>query len=780
MDEKEQIMNEIERLKKQLEDLSGQLIDFELPKNYDQMTEEEKKAYHKKQDSLKLQAMKNMNNYSVVRSHTMVSYPLNRSCARNFLREVGALTSIPLERDTFKRTIPEKYKILHKENLEEIDKLIERYNSTKAIRNDRVEFGANFSNFAETYFNKRAVLNLERDANNIFLAKYDRQEDKNGNIIGDKFKFQNLTEEQKKYLIKTRIKVFSEKLGYLQKIASIKVKNDSQQKLTTFMEKYGFLSNQEAFRDGSKKFTTVKSVVSKSGIDMSKVKLQKSELKSKNTSSVSRRDEAKSRYIEINTMRDKFDSFIKFYKGNGRQFSMEFEQNFPEIAEKLYKQKAGSVLSFRSQNLASSPISVQQHEIEKQFEEELRKVNYRLRYASFYIPASVSQASAYLGKSLTNSKTQTEKDFDQMRVKEYEKELRNISLREDLIGYESIFGSLNKGVQDEFTEYVKKHKKNFEKLSEVSKKSELKKFISNKIDKLKETVHKNKFFSLGTEKLEKLNGVLISRKEKMITKEMKGIIDTLGVEQGEIYKHLIQSVKEFTNKYNNEKQVIDKLGEKLEALSSKPYSYETNSQMQSIIKDIDSHNKKLAIIKSSLNNAVSRKSVFESNFASQQIDKAMTSTKTKAVSFNTAKSVFDKYAFPALDAFGETYFIEKNSIEGKQVEKIVASFIMNFKNQVQHLNLTFSDSQYDKLQEFSINLADGLDDDFGSNIRDLKKTQKVLKSELEKAQNQNDSGLANELETYIQRFSKVETELIKKLKSMNIEIGDVTLAKNKK
>ena len=781
MDKKEEILEEIKKLKAQLKELDDQIIDFELPKNYDKMSDEEKKAYHAKQEKLIKEALKNMDNYSVVvSSHTMVSYPKSKAIVNKFSRDVGKLTSIKLVRDTFKRNVPEKHKELHKKNLEEITKQIERYNSTKAIRNDRIEFGPNFMNFAETYFNPRACKYLDKKANKVFLKKYDRQLDKNGNMIGDQFKFQNLTEEQRKFLIKTRMNIFAERLGYLEKIASQKVRKDSKTKQNTYLEKYGFLNNQVAYRNGSKKWTTVNSVVSKAGVDMAKTKLIKSELKDNTTTDETREQKNKAKYIELNVMREKFDKFVKFYKGNGRQFSIEFEQNFPEMAEKIYKKKSGDILSFRTQNLASSPISVQQHEIEKQFDEDLRKVNFRLRYSSFYIPASSSACTVFLGKILTNAKTQTEKNLDQMRVKEYEKELRNINLREDLIGYESIFEALNKSIQKEFSAHVKKIQSKFDKMSDKAKKNELKKFMGTRIDSLKETVHKNKFFSIGTEKLQKLNGVLISKSDKIITKEMKSIIDDLGEEQGGIYKNIIQNIKELTVKLNNENQTIDKLNEKLESLSNKPYSYENNNQIQKILKDTNAHNKKMAIIKSSLDNAIQKKAIFESNFASKQIDKAVTSKTSKIISFNRSKSVFDKYAFPAIDTFGEKYLIDRNTIEGKQVEKIVAAFIMNFKNQVQNMQLSFAETKHEEIKEYIVKLTEHIEDDFGAIIRDLKKTQKVFISSLTDLKETDDQTTTIELEKYIQRLSKIESDLIKKLKGMNIEIGDVTLAKKQK
>ena len=54
------------------------------------MTEEEKKAYHQKQDKLKKEALSNMDNYSVVvNDHTMVTYPKTRLIVNKFARENG-------------------------------------------------------------------------------------------------------------------------------------------------------------------------------------------------------------------------------------------------------------------------------------------------------------------------------------------------------------------------------------------------------------------------------------------------------------------------------------------------------------------------------------------------------------------------------------------------------------------------------------------------------------------------------------------------------------------
>ena len=96
------------------------------------------------------------------------------------------------------------------------------------------------------------------------------------------------------------------------------------------------------------------------------------------------------------------------------------------------------------------------------------------------------------------------------------------------------------------------------------------------------------------------------------------------------------------------------------------------------------------------------------------------------------------------------------------------------------MKLSFGDSENAEIKAFVEKLTEKVEDDFGAIIRDLKKTQKFFVSQIEEAKKSAEKELRVELEKYVQRLSKVESELIRKLKSMNIEIGDVTLVKNKK
>ena len=107
-------------------------------------------------------------------------------------------------------------------------------------------------------------------------------------------------------------------------------------------------------------------------------------------------------------------------------------------------------------------------------------------------------------------------------------------------------------------------------------------------------------------------------------------------------------------------------------------------------------------------------------------------------------------------------------------------FIMNFKNQLQNMKLSFEDCKIEEIRVFVEKQTEKVEDDFGAIIRDLKKTQKFFISQIEETKKAGEKGIQLELEKYVQRLSKVESELIRKLKSMNIEIGDVTLVKNKK
>ena len=332
---RDEILKEIKRLKEENERLKSELIDFKLPKNYNEMSEDEKKAYHKKQKELKTKALMDMENFSRVRDHhAKFSYPKTKSIVFKFVKDVGSLNSIQIERDSFKKSIPDKFKEFHKDQLDTIEKLIERYNSTKAMRNDRIEFGVNFENFAKTYFLPSAVKTLNRMANIAFLKKYSGQMDKNSNPIAEGYKFQSLTEEQQKFLIKTRIKLFADKLNLLLEVAQKKVASDSSSKQKTYLEKNGFLSNQITYRDASKKYTTKNSVINSKAVDMANTRARKSNIKKLSKENGGRYASAQHDLIEWGLIRERFETFVKNYKGNGRQFSVEFQQAFPKLDRK--------------------------------------------------------------------------------------------------------------------------------------------------------------------------------------------------------------------------------------------------------------------------------------------------------------------------------------------------------------------------------------------------------------------------------------------------------------
>ena len=776
---KEEILEEIKRLKAENERLKSELIDFKLPNNYKDMSEEEKKAYHKKQNELKKQALLDIENYSQVKNdQTKFSYPKTKSIVFKFAKEVGMLATIPIERTSFKKTIPDKFKEFHKQQLEDIEKLIERYNSTKAMRNDRIEFGVNFENFAQTYFSKHATKLLINMSNKEFLRKHAGKLDKNSNPIKEDFRIQILTEAQQKDLIKIRIKLFSKRLNDLLVVAQKKIYNDNKAHLQTYLEKNGFLSNQVAYRDASKKYTTKNSVINTKAVDMARIKHRKSGIKHMSfKEDGGRYEKAKHDLIEWGLVREKFENFAKTFKGNGRQFSVEFQQNFPVLAEKTYikSNDDNKNISIRTMNLASSPISVQEHEILKQLEEESTKASNRMQYASDFIPATQTNASFYLGRNFSNAKTKTERELDSVRAKEYKKELKNIAMKKDLIGYETIFDGLNNQIKREFEKHKTKKLPNFERLSNAKKITELQSFISDKASKLEQKVHSNAFFSTNPEKLLKLNGILLNR-EDALAKETKSFISTLSDADAEFYKSLIQSIKEYNTKIANEKKSIDKLGTELEALSYQKFNYENSQKMKKLTNEIQAHTIKLKLHNSSLETTLDKKRNFEKNFASTQIEQAI--SENKSLSYNKSVSVFDKYEFPATDSFGETYYIEDGSIEAKQIQKIINSFIMKFKNQVQNMRLSFEAISGSEVSNYAEKLFDMLSNDFGMNIRDIKKTQKFLSSQLKKETESDNKIVAEEIDNYLQKLKNIESELIKKLKMMNVEIGNVTTKKH--
>lgn len=775
---KQELLEEIKRLREENERLESELIDFKLPKNYNDMSDDEKKAYHKKQEELKKNALKDMENFSQVKNtEAKFSYPKSKLSAFKFSKEVGKLKTIKIERNNFKKSIPDEYKEFHKQQLEDTEKLIERYNSTKAMRNDKIEFGVNFENFAKTYFLPHAVKTMVSQANRKFLKKYSGYNDKNANPIAEGYKFQSLTEEQQKDLIKIRINLFSNKLNKLLVVAQTKINNDNKPNPQTYLEKNGFLSNQVAYRDASKKFTKKTSIINKGAVDMARTKQRKSGIKTGSfRDNKDRYASAQHDLIEWGLTREKFETFSKNFKGNGRQFSVEFQQNFPKLAKKTYLKSDGArnAASISSLNLASSPISVQQHEITKKLEEEVQKATARMQYVSDFIPATESHSAVYLGRNFSNAKSKTERELDKARAREYKKELKNIAMRKDLIGYETIFDGLNGQIKTEFNKYKDKHLKNFDALSNSKKIAELQSFIAEKAEKFEQVVHSNAFFSTSPDKLLKLNGVMLNKGDA-VSKETKNFIANLSPSDAEFYKGLVQTIKECKAKIASEKADIEKLGTDLEALSFEKFSYENSQKMKKITEKMQSHTIKLKLASTSLETAEEKKRNFEKSFAAAQIKQALSENKT--LHYNKSISVFEKYVFPATDAFGETYNIEEGTIEAKQIQKIINAFIMKFKNQIQSMKLSFETLSEKEVSNYADKLFDTLSDDFGMNIRDIKKTQKYLAGRYKTAEGANQDKIAVEIDNYLQKLKNIESELIKKLKMMNVDIGNVTTKK---
>ena len=63
------------------------------------------------------------------------------------------------------------------------------------------------------------------------------------------------------------------------------------------------------------------------------------------------------------------------------------------------------------------------------------------------------------------------------------------------------------------------------------------------------------------------------------------------------------------------------------------------------------------------------------------------------------------------------------------------------------------------------------------NIRDIKKTQKYLTAQFKTAQENGNDKISVEVDNYLQKLKNIESELIKKLKMMNVDIGNVTTKK---
>ena len=423
-------------------------------------------------------------------------------------------------------------------------------------------------------------------------------------------------------------------------------------------------------------------------------------------------------------------------------------------------------------DLSKSPVAVQQRDILKILNEEIEMDNKRLKYASFYIPASASTNSVFVGKVFTNAKSKRELALDGDRANELTKTLKLVVSQKEILGFDKVFEKLNFGVQKEF---LKKYENLIAGLSDPQKFEKLEGFLKYEIEDAKSKVNNNGFLSSKKALLQKLNGVYVERVKE--TDEELEKMKAVDGEKAKIYKSLIQNLTSANQKYAAEQTNMTKLMEQLKNLMSGPQKAETRAKTIQVRSALDNSRIKLKSLKTFVEDAEERKRLFEQAYASEQIKKAV--TENTNIVYNVSKSVLDSYVFPRTNSKGEKVYIEPNTTLAKQIDRVISTFVMQFKTYIQATVKSAKLFKNASIKRVVNNISNKLSDDFGKTIRDLKKCQKYISEALSgEDELLNDKSYKTELENDLLRLQNIEKKLIAALKKMGVEISEITAKKS--
>lgn len=417
--------------------------------------------------------------------------------------------------------------------------------------------------------------------------------------------------------------------------------------------------------------------------------------------------------------------------------------------------------------LENSPFAVQKRELIKLIEEQIKKDENRIKYSTPYIPAVESTTMVFVGKIYTNAKSNKEKAIDKARAEKLKQTLKKITSQKSLMSFDKVIASVSPLYKDKFLTMVGKK---IDSMSDSQKFTKFENYLKGEIQNALSVVRRDNLFSSKKVQLEQLNGVYVERVKGVFNKAIKDSV--LDENQTKLYKSLLKNLESSYSKYKAEESVVDELAAELKGLMEGFQSPEIRAKIISVRSDLNAARIKLRSLKNIFDDAESRKKAFEQSVASQQIEKAV--KKNVNIVYNKSKSVFDDYDFFVTTDSGEKEVIDADSTVAKQIDKVVSSFIMKFKSHVQNIMKTEILQNDENINKQFTLISNKLSDDFGKNIRDLKRAQKVLKSTLSSAE---DEALKNELENSYLRLQSTEKTLITALKKMGVEIGEITAKK---
>lgn len=713
------------------------------PKDYYNMTAQEKLAFDEQQNLNKNQAINAKEYSSFYKKNVKISNEKSKSVSKKFAANQGEIY-------TYGNQINTKRKKKHNDKLLDIDSKIATYNATKHMRNSEIDFGNNFEKFASNYLTPNQLKTMMKRYKLASDAEY-----KNVNE-GD----EEATKFSKMMIRQKRERAMADYMNELRRNAAKKVKKDHKRSESFLVERgieadtaYGTVR----YKDGSKKYNKEQSKLSAKA---EKMKFNKTE--------GGRRMIAENKIAYTERLQNEINDFNGTYKGNSKEYIDNLKKHLTEkgfdtgLIDKLVNKHLKNALFGR---LDQKPLAVQIREIMKGLGNDVYKNEKRLQSLNnnAYIPVnSKSDAvSKFVGKTFTGAKTDAEVKSNEQRADDFTKAM-NIFARNasQIVDIRTLINTLPVTVQDAIKRNLEKRLEKEQDFNNQLKM--LQRFLKNQEAKTRKIVNKDNFFKSEKKELTKLGGILVTKKAVRNPSMYGPAAAKLNPTDLKIRESLVSNETSIKNKLKAEEQ-------KLFGLINSVSNAKTMKERKTIRQSIESTEKRVSLYKTMLKSAETRRKEFEKTVASKN-DKAV---KSKLGSFGASNkgSVLDSYSFTKNGAA-----VVKGTTDARQIEQIVREHIAKQVGILDNMSAKYTHKAVSDLKNKIDRIRNTMDNDFGKSLRDLKRVQRELMTTLDNLKKTNKAeyaDLVSKIKDDSDNLDKVEQNLIARLQQMGIDISQV-------
>lgn len=723
-----------EERKAKLDELKSNLIDNSRPADYYNWDNDKQNEYDEQQDLLKNQAL-NTKFSKLAKNHKKVAAVRDRNALLNIAHGFeDKVSKLPVLGSVTARFASDELKRKYEKDLLAADEQISRFNSTAAMRSRGRDFGVGFDDFAKTYFDEKTVNNIKKDLKKQGIS--DTQNDAAAQ--------------------KAREEAIAKQLNKNYSIAKSKFAKVNRVDSTEFGEDQGANVGGVRYKDGTEKYTQIKSRLGFVPSQIVKHYDNKNGKVSKLTKFAydklygNKTQEAAIAYQNQQKLYDQIVEFNKTYKKSMGDYSQAFEDKFgKDIYQKYYLKGFG--------NKKSSPAIVQEKEILKRLENDITK-NLARQSSSGYIPADNDARNKFVAQTLTNAKTRTSIEHDKLMRNAFKDRMKEFNAQTNNGADFSKFDP-NKFLQNINPAVLGKHLEDFKALDEKW----IRNYLETNYNKYNKRVINNTFTPNQKDQLVKLNGIYVDKSK--VSRMSNAAIKSLNAADQQVYKNLIKSLNSATAKVNNETQTQNQLQQTLKNLQSGIQSRDVKKEIEKVKRAIANSQIRLNNLKAVQLSEAERKKAFEQAIASEKIKQAIRDNAANAanVGSGAAKS------YTRLN--GSARNVVAGSVDQRQIQALEKRFMAQAKSELDYMLKTMGSKQSEAFKNEIKKVANRLSYDTKENLKQIRNLQTKLKKEINALASKTDSRSKQDkldLQTQNQKLDDMIKRIVKEFEKMDI------------